>query len=142
VPTHVVTPTPEGVGAARRWARRQVPVSWPTSAADRLETVVGELVANAVEHGVPPAELRLTVRPDGRARIVVRDRGSGPQPVPAPAPAPAPASGPASGPAALAERGRGLALVAAVATLTATWDAAGCEVVADLRRPEHPSGTA
>jgi anti-sigma regulatory factor (Ser/Thr protein kinase) len=154
LPTHAVTPTPDGVGAARRWSRRQVPTSWPTSEADRLETVVGELVANAVEHGVPPVELRVTARPDGAARIVVRDRGSGPQlPVRGPAPdlvapapdpdAPAPdPDAPAPGPAATPERGHGLALVAAVATLAASRDAAGCEVVADLRaRSEPPDRT-
>jgi signal transduction histidine kinase len=65
---------------ARRWALQQVP-DWPEGARQRLETVVGELVANALEHGRPPVALQLERPGNGRwVRLTVRDHGTGPRP--------------------------------------------------------------
>jgi anti-sigma regulatory factor (Ser/Thr protein kinase) len=117
----VTTTATDGLGA-RRWALAQVP-DWPEGDRQRLETVVGELVANALGHGRPPVSLQLE-RPadDGRVRLTVRDRGTGP------------ASGAGSGPRGLTERGRGLAIVRAVgAVLRSGGDRDGFWVQAELR---------
>ncbi|WP_079130861.1 ATP-binding protein [Streptomyces sp. H-KF8] len=104
------SPTPRGARLARRLASQQTDAwGWPYGSPvhDTVELVVAELAANAVTHGRVPgrdAELRLSRDADGtRVRVEVSDvRGER-------LPVPAPDDGP------LAEGGRGLALVAALA---------------------------
>jgi anti-sigma regulatory factor (Ser/Thr protein kinase) len=119
--TPAVTATATDGLTARRWALGQVP-DWPEEARQRLETVVGELVANALEHGRPPVGLRLE-RPgdDRRLRLTVRDHGSGPRP------------GHDAHPRGPRERGRGLAIVRSVGgELRSTRDGDGYEVQVEL----------
>jgi anti-sigma regulatory factor (Ser/Thr protein kinase) len=119
--TPTVTTTATDGHGARRWALRQVP-DWPEEARQRLETVVGELVANALEHGRPPVGLQLE-RPgtDRRLRLTVRDHGSGPRP------------GHDDRPRGPRERGRGLAIVRSVGgELRSTRHRDGYEVQVEL----------
>ncbi|CAM5385982.1 hypothetical protein SHIRM173S_09740 [Streptomyces hirsutus] len=104
------SPTPRGARLARRLASQQTDAwGWPYGSPvhDTVGLVVAELAANAVTHGRVPgrdAELRLSRNADGtRLRVEVSDvRGER-------LPVPASDGGP------LAEGGRGLALVAALA---------------------------
>ena len=71
-----------GAVGARGWAGR-VTVDAPAGAvvlADprRLDTIVGNLVGNALEHGGPPVTVTVTVTPDhGGVAVVVADGGPG-----------------------------------------------------------------
>lgn len=102
--------TPRGARLARRLASQQTDAwgwAYGSPAHDSVELVVAELAANAVTHGRVPgrdAELRLSREAEGaRVRVEVSDvRGER-------LPVPASDGGP------LAEGGRGLALVAALA---------------------------
>ncbi|MGY0069236.1 ATP-binding protein [Streptomyces sp. QTS137] len=104
------SPTPRGARLARRLASQQTDAwgwAYGSPVHDTVELVVAELAANAVTHGRVPgrdAELRLSRSADGaRVRVEVSDvRGER-------LPVPAPDDGP------LAEGGRGLTLVAALA---------------------------
>lgn len=114
-----VAPSPHAVPEVRRWALAQV-ASWPGPEQERLETVVAELVANAVEHGEPPITVTLQ-RSGRRVRLTVADAGRGP-------------SEPASRrvPGALRERGRGLEVVRALADELRCEVGDGYRVVAEL----------
>ncbi|MBQ1090128.1 ATP-binding protein [Streptomyces sp. B93] len=109
------SPTPRGARLARRLASLQTDAwGWPyrTPVHDAVELVVAELAANAVTHGRVPgrdAELRLAHDGAGRVLVAVSDVRGERRPVHAPEPRP------------LAESGRGLALVEAVAE---TWGVA------------------
>ncbi|MEU0741030.1 ATP-binding protein [Streptomyces sp. NPDC006134] len=118
------TATPRGARLARRLAAHQMDAwGWPygSVAHDAVELVVAELAANAVTHGRVPgrdAELRLIRDGEVRVRVEVSDvRG---ERLPGPAPEGAP----------LADGGRGLVLVAALAE---EWGVA--------RRPGAPGKT-
>lgn len=100
--------TPASVPAARRWLRRYLaesPCIGP-SVADDLELIASELMTNAIRHtpsGAAGGRFTLTVAcGPGRARIEVVDQGPGLAPV--------------SRGDELAECGRGLSLVRALAT--------------------------
>ncbi|MFJ7771756.1 ATP-binding protein [Streptomyces sp. NPDC097107] len=101
--------TPRGARLARRLASHQLDRwGWPyrTPVHDAVELVVGELAANAVTHGRLPgrdAELRLAHDGAGRVLVEVSDVRGERRPVLAPEGR------------RLAEDGRGLALVAALA---------------------------
>ncbi|MDG9722396.1 ATP-binding protein [Streptomyces sp. DH41] len=101
--------TPRGARLARRLASHQLDRwGWPyrTPVHDSVELVVGELAANAVTHGRVPgrnAELRLAHDGAGRVLVEVSDVRGERVPVLAP------------GGRRLAEDGRGLTLVAALA---------------------------
>jgi anti-sigma regulatory factor (Ser/Thr protein kinase) len=105
------TATPRGARLARHLASHQMHAwgwTYGTPVHDTVELIVAELAANAVTHGRVPgrdAELRLGRNTaEGHVRVEVSDvRGERP-------PVPAPADGPP-----LADSGRGLALVAALA---------------------------
>jgi signal transduction histidine kinase len=92
----------------------------------RLAQAVGNLIANALEHGAGPIDVRARLL-DGRVRLEVRDAGGG---------LPGPVSGVGSrrprGP-----RGRGLAIAAGIAArhggrLTCAPSTAGAALVLDL----------
>ncbi|GIH73404.1 hypothetical protein Mth01_56570 [Sphaerimonospora thailandensis] len=63
---------PEGVGTVRRCAQG-VLAAWgiPAAAAQEALLAISDLVTDSVMHGLPPAELRLSLRRDG-VRTVVR----------------------------------------------------------------------
>ncbi|MFJ6420461.1 ATP-binding protein [Streptomyces hydrogenans] len=105
------TATPRGARLARRLASQQLD-SWGrpyrTPAHDAVELVVAELAANAVTHGrVPGRDAELRLAHDGGSRVLVEvsDVRDERLPVLAPEPDRRP----------LAEDGRGLALVSALA---------------------------
>ncbi|MFD5796380.1 ATP-binding protein [Streptomyces diastatochromogenes] len=109
--TQRLSPTPRGARLARHLALAQL-AAWGiphgTGTADAVAVIVAELAANAVTHGRVPGrdfELRVSLLP-GRVRIEVTDtraehRPPGPRDLCPPAP--------------LANAGRGLVLVDAVA---------------------------
>ncbi|MEU9332089.1 ATP-binding protein [Streptomyces sp. NPDC048290] len=104
------TATPRGARLARRLSCQQMERwGWPYGSApnDTVETVVAELAANAVTHGRAPGldvELRLSRDDDHRCvRVEISDARGERLPLPV-----------AAG-SVLAEGGRGLALVAALA---------------------------
>ncbi|MFE1878823.1 ATP-binding protein [Streptomyces diastatochromogenes] len=113
--TRRLSPTPRGARLARHLALAQL-AAWGiphgTETADAVAVIVAELAANAVIHGRVPGrdfELRVSLLP-GRVRIEVTDtraerRPPGPRDLYPPAP--------------LANAGRGLVLVDAVAD---RWD--------------------
>jgi anti-sigma regulatory factor (Ser/Thr protein kinase) len=92
---------PEAASQARRVVRERL-LSWDVAVDhDVVVLLASEAVCNAVQHGRSPASLRLTW--DGiTLRLEVRDAGTDSLPVPRDA-------------SGLAESGRGLALVAALA---------------------------
>jgi anti-sigma regulatory factor (Ser/Thr protein kinase) len=104
--------TPRGARLARRLALRQLEawgVPYGADASDAVALIVAELAANAVTHGRVPGrdfELRLSLVA-GSVRVEVRDTRSGPPGPPGPADVGAPDP--------LAESGRGLLLVDAIA---------------------------
>ncbi|MFF7126357.1 MULTISPECIES: ATP-binding protein [unclassified Streptomyces] len=113
--TQRLSPTPRGARLARHLALAQLDawgIPHGTDTADAVAGIVAELAANAVIHGRVPGrdfELRLSLLP-GRVRVEVTDtraerRPPGPRDVCEPAP--------------LAEAGRGLVLVDALAD---RWD--------------------
>ncbi len=89
-------------GAARRFVR-DVARSWrlPRGAADDLEAVTGELVANALEHSDSRFLVVELTRSGPVVRVGVSDEGEGRAVV-------------CEGPSAMRERGRGLPIVAAL----------------------------
>ncbi|WP_406838496.1 ATP-binding protein [Streptomyces sp. AHU1] len=105
------SPTPRGARLARRLASHQMDLwgwAYGSPVHDTVELVVAELAANAVTHGRVPgrdAELRLH-RQDGEGlvRVEVSDVRGERLPLPA-----------ADGRTPLADRGRGLVLVGALA---------------------------
>ncbi|WP_406283992.1 ATP-binding protein [Streptomyces sp. NBC_00209] len=102
--------TPRGARLARRLALHQLDawgVPYGSTASDTAAVLVAELTANAVTHGrVPGRDFELAVRLTGRTlRIEVSDARGERRP---------PAGGVAD-PAPLAEDGRGLLLVSALA---------------------------
>ncbi|WP_405899905.1 ATP-binding protein [Streptomyces sp. NBC_00727] len=124
--------TPRGARLARRLAVHQLDawgVPYGSPASDTAAVLVAELAANAVTHGrVPGRDFEVTVRLIGRTlRIEVSDaRGERRPPV-----------GGAVAPAPLAEDGRGLLLVEALA---ARWEVldrvpVGKTVAAELDLP-------
>ncbi|MGW1127709.1 ATP-binding protein [Streptomyces sp. NPDC002526] len=102
--------TPRGARLARRLVLHQLDawgVPYGSTASDNAAVLVAELATNAVTHGrVPGRDFELVVRLTGRTlRIEVSDtRGER-----------RPPSGAVAEPAPLAEEGRGLLLVAALA---------------------------
>jgi two-component sensor histidine kinase len=66
----------EDLGAAR--GRRAPPLGKPQMDAGRLAQVLGNLIANATEHGVGPVDVE-TSRPAGAVRIEIRNRNRPPQ---------------------------------------------------------------
>ncbi|MEU1596308.1 ATP-binding protein [Streptomyces sp. NPDC005708] len=104
--------TPRGARLARHLALNQLHtwgVPHGTDTSEAAAVIVAELAANAVTHGRVPGrdfELRLSLV-TGSVRIEVSDTRSGPPHPPAP--------GAVRSPAALAESGRGLVLVDALA---------------------------
>jgi anti-sigma regulatory factor (Ser/Thr protein kinase) len=104
--------TPRGARLARRLALRQLEawgIPYGSDASDAVALIVAELAANAVTHGRVPGrdfELRLSLV-TGSVRIEVSDTHSGPPRPPGPADLAAPHP--------LAESGRGLLIVNAVA---------------------------
>ncbi|TRV76092.1 ATP-binding protein [Streptomyces sp. 130] len=124
--------TPRGARLARRLALHQLDawgVPHGSTASDTAAVLVAELAANAVTHGrVPGRDFELTLRLTGRTlRIEVSDARSERRP---------PAGGLAV-PAPLAEDGRGLLLVSALA---ARWEVldrvpVGKTVAAELKLP-------
>ncbi|MFG2289997.1 ATP-binding protein [Streptomyces sp. NPDC048595] len=131
--------TPRGARLARHLAVQQVdvwgfPYGGPVS--DTVAVVVGELAANAVTHGRVPGrdfELRLMRLPGparpGTLRIEVADTRTERRP---------PAPGALVAPAPDSETGRGLVLVAALASRWAVLDrlSVGKIVRADLDLPD------
>jgi anti-sigma regulatory factor (Ser/Thr protein kinase) len=113
-----------GLGA-RRWSLAQVS-GWDLPFRERLESIVGELVANAMEHGAPPVTVEFETLPTGEGcRVTIRDRGLGPA-------AGVPGAGATVG--AEAERGRGLRMVEDLADeVHAGADEAGYRVAVVLR---------
>ncbi|WP_415953950.1 ATP-binding protein [Streptomyces sp. KLOTTS4A1] len=99
--------TPRGARLARRLAVQQLDdwgIPHGEEGSERVAVVVGELAANAVTHGRVPGrdfEVRLEMDGGGRLRVEVSDTGSGRPHARPDAP--------------LAERGRGLRLVGALA---------------------------
>jgi anti-sigma regulatory factor (Ser/Thr protein kinase) len=106
-----LSPTPRGARLARYLALNQLDawgIPHGSDASDTVAVIVAELAANAVTHGHVPGrdfELRLSLV-TGSVRIEVTDTRSGPRP-------PGPRA--VREPLPLAESGRGLVLVAAVA---------------------------
>jgi anti-sigma regulatory factor (Ser/Thr protein kinase) len=129
--------TPRGARLARRLALHQLDtwgVPYGSEASDTAALLVAELAANAVMHGrVPGRNFEVTVRLLGRVlRVEVSDARGELRP-------PAPGAGtPAPEPGPLAETGRGLLLVEALADRWEILDRVpiGKTVVAelDLRR--------
>ncbi|THA70380.1 ATP-binding protein [Streptomyces sp. A0958] len=124
--------TPRGARLARRLALHQLDawgVPHGTTASDTVAVLVAELAANAVTHGrVPGRDFELVVRLTGRTlRIEVSDARGERRP---------PAGG-VTEPAPLAEEGRGLLLVGALADRWEVLDRArvGKTVVAELDLP-------
>ncbi|MEU3980879.1 ATP-binding protein [Streptomyces sp. NPDC026672] len=110
------------VGSARHFAEALLR-QWrlPEDDRDTAALVVGELAANAAEHGRPHMALRLTLGPDF-LHIGVRDHGIDPGPRP-----PRPDGDPD-------EHGRGLGIVGALAArMDVRRDSAGWSVLVDLR---------
>ncbi|MER5292784.1 ATP-binding protein [Streptomyces pharetrae] len=109
--TQRLSATPRGARLARRLAVGQLAdwgVPYGSDTSDTVAAVVAELAANAVTHGRVPGrdfELRLSLAP-GCVRIEVTDARTGPRP---------PGPGDVRPPQALAETGRGLVLVEALA---------------------------
>ncbi|MEU4042870.1 ATP-binding protein [Streptomyces antibioticus] len=107
--------TPRGARLARRLALTQLDawgIPHGTVVSDTVALLVAELAANAVTHGRVPGrdfELRLSLVP-GSVRIEVTDTHTGGRP---------PGPGAVRPPGALAENGRGLVLVDALA---ARWE--------------------
>jgi|GEM_PF-934887 len=120
---------PGRLGEARRFATRTLR-GWGLgdAAAGDAETIAGELLANAVRHGLPPVELRL-LRTADQVCVEVRD---GLPVLPRARPQPLAATAPPGG-------GRGLHVVA---TLARRWGArltdTGKSVWAELRDPSAP----
>ncbi|OSZ58522.1 hypothetical protein OQI_21225 [Streptomyces pharetrae CZA14] len=109
--TQRLSATPRGARLARRLAVGQLAdwgVPYGTDTSDTVAALVAELAANAVTHGRVPGrdfELRLSLAP-GCVRIEVTDTRTGPRP---------PGPGDVRLPQTLAETGRGLVLVEALA---------------------------
>jgi anti-sigma regulatory factor (Ser/Thr protein kinase) len=101
--------TPEAPGVARDWVHAALRrAGWPPDAVDDATLAVDEAVQNAVEHGSEaeaPVEIELGLQ-DGGAEVWVRDRGRPGAPVP---------SGPPETPPESSPRGRGRAIMAALA---------------------------
>lgn len=124
--------TPRGARLARRLALHQLDawgVPHGSTASDTAAVLVAELAANAVTHGrVPGRDFELSLRLTGRTlRIEVSDARGERRP---------PAGG-VSEPASLAEDGRGLLLVSALAHRWEVLDRApvGKTVTAELELP-------
>ena len=99
------------LAAAR--GRRGAGIAGPELEAGRLAQVLGNLVANATEHGVGPVDVR-TTRGGGRVRLEIRNREQGPE-LAERAGGRGPAD-PARRPGAAGEsRGRGLAIASRAA---------------------------
>jgi anti-sigma regulatory factor (Ser/Thr protein kinase) len=116
----------DGSLGARRWALAQVP-GWSGAGRDRLESIVGELVANAIEHGTPPVTLQLDddAGPGAGPRLTVQDGGRGP--------GRGPGTGRGRPVTGERERGRGLGIVHALGTeVRSAADADGYRVVVEL----------
>ncbi|MGY1580292.1 ATP-binding protein [Streptomyces sp. MN13] len=109
--TQRLSATPRGARLARHLAQSQLAdwgVPYGSEANDAVAAIVAELAANAVTHGRVPGrdfELRLSLVP-GSVRIEVADTRTAPRP---------PGPGGVRLPQALAEAGRGLVLVDALA---------------------------
>lgn len=109
--TQRLSPTPRGARLARHLALNQLHdwgIPHGSDASDAVAVIVAELAANAVTHGRVPGrdfELRLSLVA-GSVRIEVTDTHSGSRP---------PGPGDVREPLPLAESGRGLVLVEAVA---------------------------
>ncbi|MFB9461721.1 ATP-binding protein [Streptomyces cinereospinus] len=103
--------TPRGARLARHLAEHQLAlwgIPYDSDTSEAVAVVVAELAANAVTHGRVPGrdfELRLSLVPHG-IRIEVADTRSAPRP---------PGPGDVRHPHPLAESGRGLVLVSALA---------------------------
>ncbi|GAA3801576.1 ATP-binding protein [Streptomyces phyllanthi] len=121
---------PEAVRTLRHRAHALL-TRWGLShdAVDDAVLVISELATNAIDHALPPAELRLSMpEADGRRvlRIEVSDRG----------PAPRPSSFPDRPDPD--ENGRGLSIVAALSLRHGTYLASGRATQwADLPAPPH-----
>ncbi len=96
-------PTTADVATLRRAVRAAAEVSGTAVDANDLELVVSELAANAVLHGAAPVSIVLTRLGDHSLRLTVTDTAVEALPPEPPQ-------------AALAETGRGLMVVAAIAT--------------------------
>ncbi|SRR6266568_268033 len=98
-------PCPAGLAAARADVRAALSRWWLAPAADLVVLAASELLANAFEHGAPPVELRLSLQTRSVRRVLLCEvRDNAPEmPVLA------------SPVGAAAERGRGLAVVTALA---------------------------
>ncbi len=95
-------PTPAAVADARRLLRELAGDELATTdTAARAELALSELVTNALTHGQPPVELRVSVEP-GRITATVTDAGAAPMQLRNAHPDD--------------EHGRGLAIVASVVT--------------------------
>ncbi|WP_043687153.1 ATP-binding protein [Streptomyces xylophagus] len=109
--TQRLSPTPRGARLARHLALNQLEawgIPHGSDSSDAVALIVAELAANAVTHGRVPGrdfELRLSLV-TGSVRIEVTDTRSGPRP---------PGPGAVREPLPLAESGRGLVLVGALA---------------------------
>jgi anti-sigma regulatory factor (Ser/Thr protein kinase) len=101
--------TPEAPGVAREWIQSALArAGWPPGAVEDVMLAVDEAVQNAVEHGSEahaPVEIELGLE-DGDAEVRVRDRGRPGAPVP---------TGPPETPPDWSPRGRGRAIMAALA---------------------------
>ncbi|MER6343898.1 ATP-binding protein [Streptomyces sp. NPDC001595] len=131
--TQRLSATPRGARLARHLAQSQLAdwgVPYGSGPSDTVAAIVAELAANAVTHGRVPGrdfELRLSLVP-GRVRIEVADTRTAPHP---------PAPGDVRLPHPLAEAGRGLALVAALADRWEVWERVpGKTVRAELELPD------
>ncbi|MBK6017236.1 ATP-binding protein [Streptomyces sp. MBT53] len=109
--TQRLSPTPRGARLARHLALNQLHawgIPHDSDTSDTVAAIVAELAANAVTHGRVPGrdfELRLSLV-TGSVRIEVTDTRSGPRP---------PGPGAVRQPEALADSGRGLVIVEALA---------------------------
>jgi len=104
VPSLALTADASGVAAARRFAHAQL-AACPHETRERAGLVVSEMVTNALLHGNGPLDVSVEVRAD-HVRIAVGDHGS-------------PLNGDRLAPrlpGGLAEGGRGLAIVALLAS--------------------------